>query len=140
MSRPDLDALLNVLLPFAQNMLAKHGEFYPYAATMTVEGKVTLVDSHDGDEHPTSQAVLDVLHAGLREQANTAEIRAVGVCFDVRVRAPGKLEKTDAVQVNLEHVDGEAVSVFLPYKKSIFGKLEYGDLFATPGTPSLFPS
>ncbi len=139
MSRPDLDALLNVLLPFARQMLAKHGEFFPHAAAMTVEGQVKLVDAYDGNEHPKSQAVLDMLHAGLREEAQKAEIRAAGVCFDVRAQPLGRSEKTDAIQVNLEHVDGEAISVFLPYKKSIFGRLKYGDLFATPGPQVLFP-
>jgi hypothetical protein len=35
MSRPDLGSLLNVLLPFAREMLAKHGEFFPFAAAMS---------------------------------------------------------------------------------------------------------
>lgn len=139
MSRPDLDALLNPLLMFARQMLAKHGEFYPHAAVLNVEGKVALVASYDGDEHPASQAVLDELHAGLRVMAQKAMIRAAGVCFDVRILPPGGTEKTDAIQVDLEHMDGEAISVFLPYRKSIFGKQKYAELFATSGTPTLFP-
>ena len=30
-----MDSMLEAALPFAQQMLAKHGEFYPYALSMS---------------------------------------------------------------------------------------------------------
>ena len=38
-ARPDLDALMSALLPFAQRMLSKHGEFYPFGAAIDREGQ-----------------------------------------------------------------------------------------------------
>jgi hypothetical protein len=40
MAHPDLDELLNALLPFAQQLLSKHGEFYPFRSAMTTDGEI----------------------------------------------------------------------------------------------------
>jgi hypothetical protein len=40
MAREDLNSLLGTLFPFAQDMLANHGEFYPFGATMTPTGEI----------------------------------------------------------------------------------------------------
>ena len=138
MSHPDLGALLNALLPYAQQMLEKHGEFFPFAASMSSAGEIALAASYSGDEHPESQAVIDLSIQGLRERATRGEIRASGVCVDVRAIAPGQSKKTDAIETRLEHANGEAVNVFLPYQKGFRGKLKYGDIFASSGTPSVF--
>jgi len=47
-----MDALLDSLLPFAQQQLAKHGEFLPFGSVMTTAGDVTLVAGSTGDERP----------------------------------------------------------------------------------------
>jgi hypothetical protein len=138
MSRPDLDSLLNFLLPFAQDMLAKHGEFFPFAATMSVGGELAKAASYTGSERPASMEVLEVIEDGLRQSARNSEIRAAAVCVDARVQAPGTTEKTDAIQVKFEHSDGEAIEVFLPYRKGFLRRLKYGELFATQGTRTLF--
>jgi hypothetical protein len=38
-AQDDLDGLLNVTLPFAQQILAGRSEFYPFGATVTVSGR-----------------------------------------------------------------------------------------------------
>ena len=91
-----------------------------------------------GKEHPESQEVIDFLTAAFREQAASGAIRASGVCIDVRTIPPGQTEKTDAILARLEHKDGEAIDVYLPYRKPLFGKVKYGELFATPGAAQVF--
>jgi len=44
MAHPDLDQLLNAVLPFAQQMLSKHGEFFPFGASMTIDGEIIAND------------------------------------------------------------------------------------------------
>jgi hypothetical protein len=138
MSRPDLDALLNALLPFAQQMLKKHGEFFPFGASMTQDGAITLAGSYDGKEHPSPQEVIAWLVNTLKGQASAGQIKAAGICFDVRVVPPQQHEKVDAIQVSLEHISGEAIDVFLPYRKGFFDKITYGELFASSGTSRIF--
>jgi hypothetical protein len=121
-SQDDLDGLLNATLPFAQQMLAKNGEFYPFGAAVTAGGETRLVAADpDRGEHPASGEVLSSLLDGFRRTRE--DLRAVAVCSDVR------LPDADAVRVELEHRDGQAMTVLLPYKKKRFGRgVDYEDL------------
>jgi hypothetical protein len=138
MARLDLNELMKPLVPFAQEMLAKHGEFYPFGAAMSVAGKVSLTEAYTGTGHPPSQEVIDLLVDGFRAQAAKKEVRAVGICIDVRTLAPGQTEKTDAICVRLRHADSESLDVFLPYQKDKSGAIQYGKLFATQGDQDIF--
>jgi len=139
MAHPDLDQLLNALLPFAKQMLEKHGEFYPFSATMQRDGAIRLVNGVIGDsEHPRPTEIIAFLEAAFKKQPEQGEIKAAGICYDVRVIPPGKQDKTDAILASLEHIEGQAVSVYLPYKKGLFKKVTYGDLFATSAQHKIF--
>ena len=140
MAHPDLDELMNALLPFAQEMLRKHGAFYPFAGSMSTAGEIAQVGGYTGDEQSPTKEVIDLLVGGLGEEARLGEIRAAAVCLDVRTIPPGKSEKTDAICVRLEHLNGESVDVFLPYRKGWLGKYTFGDLFATKGDRRIFGS
>jgi hypothetical protein len=131
MAHPDIDNLMNAILPFAQQMLAKHGEFYPYGSTMTIDGQIVSKGAYDGDDHPPSQRLIDLMTLAFRQQAAAGQIRAAGICYDVCTIPPGQAEKTDTICIGLEHQSGQRVSVFLPYKKDKIGKIQLGELFAT---------
>lgn len=131
--RADLDSLLDALIRFAQEILEKHGEFYPFAATVTSEGTVEIVGADPGQEHPESQQVIDLLYAGLEGRVQQGGIRAAGVCLDVRLP-----DGSDAIQVSLEHVMGDPMRVFLPYKRRRLRGLEYGQVLANTGDRRLF--
>ena len=137
MAHPDFDALLNPLLGFAQQMLAKHGEFFPFGATVAANGRITLAAADSGgDEQPEPAALIEVLVAGFREQAVSGAIRAAGVCLDVRVVPPDETEASDAVCVQLEHAGGECLDLYLPY--STVGGLEFGETFRVPRAARIF--
>jgi hypothetical protein len=131
MAHPDLDELLNVALEFAQKMLKEHGEFYPFGASMGADGKIAMDAVSTGEEKPPPQELLGLLAESYAKRANTGELRAAAICVDVRVPPPGSKAKTDAIQVGLGHANGEAVTVFLPYQKGWFGRVRYGNLFAS---------
>ena len=63
----DLDDLLNAVLPFAEELLGKNGEFYPFGAVVSNDGdaRMTAGDPALGD-HPLSNDVLATLYAGAR--------------------------------------------------------------------------
>jgi len=130
-----MDALVDALIRFAKETLAKHGEFFPFAAAVTGTGAVEMVGGYTEEERPPSQAVIDWLYQGLADRARGGEIQASGVCFDVRL--PERVN-TDAIQISLEHASAEAVNVFLPYKRQRIGGVKYGELFATPGERRVF--
>jgi hypothetical protein len=126
-----LDQLLNVALEFAKKMRKQHGEFYPFGASMGADGNITMDGATTREEKPPSQELIDVLAASYATRSRTGELRAAALCADVRVLPPGSEAKTDAIQVGLEHSSGEAVTVFLPYKRGWFRRVRYGNLFAS---------
>src|SRR3972149_74655 len=126
-ARAEMASLLDPLLRFAQQTLGTRGEFYPFAAAVTSGGSIEMIASDTGQDRPASQQVLDGLYAGLVDRASRGDIRATGVCFDVRLRGQNG---GDAIRVSLEHVEGNPVNVFLPYKRRTLREIEYGELFA----------
>jgi hypothetical protein len=131
-SQDDLDGLLNVTLPFAQEMLAKRGEMYPFGAAVTVDGGTRLLADDPGlGEHPAADAVRTSLLDALRRTRD--ELRAIAVCSDVR------LPDSDAIRVELEHRDGQAIAVLVPYKKRFGQRVEYRDLRAGTAEKHVWP-
>jgi len=138
MAHPDLDILLNALLPFAHKMLDQHGEFYPVGASMALEGKVQLAGAVASEEHPSSTDLISLLEEGFRNLARKRAIRAIAICLDARVVRPGQKEKCDAICVRLEHREGETVEVYQPYRKAKVGKWVYEDIFSSAGERRIF--
>lgn len=133
-AQDDLDGLVNATLPFAQQMLERHGEFFPFAAGVTADGIVELFGADPGaDDRPASTDVLDQLVGGLRERAGS--LRAIALVADVRAG------ESDAVRVELEHCDGHAICVLLPYRKKRLRRgIDFGDLGASPGPHRIWHS
>jgi hypothetical protein len=138
MPHPDLEELLNALIPFAQEMLAKHGEFYPIGASVGAQGEIACVAGDVGEENPDSQEIIDLMVQGLSEQAKRGEIRAAAICYDSRIVPPDQTDKVDAIAVRSEHENGEAIEAYLPYHEAGRGKYEYDELFAVEGEGSIF--
>src|SRR5438552_820540 len=51
-AKADCQALLDSVLPFAEQMLVNHGTFYPYGGAMRPDGQIVTVGGYDGTEHP----------------------------------------------------------------------------------------
>ena len=136
--RDGMDAVLDGLLGFAQQMLDKHGEFYPYAAALDSSGDLQMVAADAGEEHPDPSELIELLYEGLTRQASAGQIRAAGVCADARVNPPDSADMTDAIKVAIEHASSDPVEVFLPYVKRRFRGAEYGELFAQASTARVF--
>ena len=134
--KDEIQQLLNYLLPFAEQMLSNHGEFYPYAATMDAGGEVQAVAAAEG-EQPDVGELLTTLHAVLREQAADGAIRASGIAADVTLTDPDSGEERDAVQLELDHVEAEAVDVYVPYETGTEG-IKFGELVAAAGQAPIF--
>jgi len=82
--------------------------------------------------------VIDLLYEALARSAANGEIRAAGICAEVRIAPPGSDDKTDAICTMIEHADGDPVDVFMPYAKKRMRGFEWGDLFAQAGTARIF--
>jgi hypothetical protein len=123
----DLDRLTDEALRAAEHLLDKNGEFYPFAVCLDEEGSSRIVGAYDGDEHPPSQDVLELLYRGIAQERDGVRAAAFAAMVDV--------DGGDAVQAEVEHRDGgTAIAVFLPYsQKRLRRGVEYGAVWAAPG-------
>jgi hypothetical protein len=138
MAREDLNNLLSSCIPFAQQMLAKHGTFFPFGATMSPSGEISLGGGYDDKPNVDAQEIIALTLDGFRAGARSGEYRAVALCVDVRVDAPDGSGKTDAIRVTLEENGGEALNVFMPYRKRMLRGVSYGEIFASAADHSVF--
>jgi hypothetical protein len=136
-AKEEAEALLNMLLPAATHLLEKNGEMFPIGAGMLHDGSISAVAVHDGDEHPLSQKVIDELNEEFRKAARQGRFKATGLAVDVRAIPPGESEKTDAIEVRLEHVSGYSVRMVYPYRLRD-RKLILGKAYGVKGTSDVF--
>jgi hypothetical protein len=138
----ELDDLLDVSLRAAQQRLDDLGEFYPFAVTIAEVGRVGVLSPQ---VHTRPRAVADVAEVfelcwtTLRGEADTARAAAVVT----NVGGPDG----DAIAVALEHREGPAIEVFLPYVaqgrtngKKPPQRHRFGELQAAPGQSRIWLS
>ncbi|KQW53624.1 hypothetical protein ASC77_04980 [Nocardioides sp. Root1257] len=127
-AQEDLDGLLNLVLPLAQELLGKNGRFYPFGASVSTGGEASLTAADAGlGDHPQPDRVLAGVYDGARAAA--AETRAAAFVSDVLVGG------SDAVQVELEHRDGIALVVLVPYQPATFKRVPaFREMSVAPGT------
>jgi len=131
----ELDDLLDVSLRAAQQRRDDVGEFYPFAVTIAEVGRVGVLTPQvqTGPRAVADVAeVFELCWTTLRGEADTARAAAVVT----NVGGPDG----DAIAVALEHREGPAIEVFLPYvaQGKTNGKKppqrhRFGELQAAPG-------
>lgn len=136
-SKVQLENLMNVVIKSAQFFLSKNGEFYPFAQVINNDNKVQIVYSLDEEGHPSSKEVLKTLELSLQEKAEDNYL-VVAVCTNITVTKSDKVNFSDAINIRLEHRDGLAYNVYLPYKKIDTNKFEYLPIHIESGSHIIF--
>jgi hypothetical protein len=137
MAHPDLDRLLSFCLPFAQEMLKKRDEFYPFAATVLINGELNPLAINSGEEHPSAKKMIDELTGVLKHNSAKGELQAAAICYDGRVTVQSD-EKKDAITVFLEHSNGESVTIYLPYSKKFLRGYQYEPIIGVEAERKIF--
>ena len=110
-AQDDLDALFSAVLPFAEQALGKSGQMYPFGASVDDDGHVAMIAAaSELNDRPRSDDVLASLYLGA--QAQSSQCRAFAFVADVRANGG------DAVRVEVEHREGVALALLVPYTKS----------------------
>ena len=120
----DLDTLLDAALTTAEQSLRDAGGFLPFAVARTYDGEDQLVNVAVPSDSADPAELLSALWQSLSE--HSGDLRAAGVVTD-RTADDG-----DQVAVQLEHADGPAIEVTLPYRL-VDGSFEPGTLRAGEG-------
>ena len=125
-------------MPFAEQMLREHHEFFPFGATMDNDGEMANAGGWTGDEQPESAEVIELLEKGLQEGAKNGEYKATALVYDVRIVPPGKQGKQDAIAVACDHRDNYSVVVYFPYSFDAGGELVIEAPFGSAGKGKVF--
>jgi hypothetical protein len=135
----ELGFLIEQSFPFAENLLSKYGEFYPFSFVLNNDNTVVAVGHYDGDEQPKSQVVINGLKLTLKNEVKKNKIKAIAIFYDVKTTNPRTNQKTDAVAVFLEHQEGKGAYTFCyPYKLTDKNELTVGDSFGNAETREIF--
>lgn len=129
-ARADLDRMLEASVRAAQQRLTQASEFDPFALVIDPEGRLLAVDLDLSGlgKHPDAATIAKAITAQLGTLATS--VRCTALTLNTRLSR----EKTDAVEVRLEHREHAALLVLLPYKRPRFGgQIDYGQLRAFPG-------
>ena len=100
----------------------------------------TIVELGVGDpdtDNPKSKDLLYILRSSFKEKARSNQCKAVAMVLDVAVTLPESNEKSDAIQVCIEHVEGYSAEVFFPYQ-IVSKEIIYGKTFAQQRKPEVF--
>jgi hypothetical protein len=136
--KKQLEMLIGAALPFAQQMLKAHGEYFPFGATMDAQGKISQVGADTGSEHPASADIIALLKGAYRKNGLEEKIIACALVYDVRTVPPGATEKSDAVAIDLNHRDGLSVTMYYPYRIEADKSVVFGTAFAAKGPSDIF--
>ncbi|MBK5306574.1 MAG: hypothetical protein JJD92_07815 [Frankiaceae bacterium] len=107
----DLDTLLSAAIEAASSLLSADGEFYPFAVALTHAGELVSPAVDPGTEQPDAEDVVELLLDALRDGRGT--IRAAALCTDVTLASD--TGDQDAIRVELEAPDRQAVTIVVPY-------------------------
>lgn len=124
-TQPELDRLLDSALALARQRLAAASDFEPFAIFADSNSRVMAMDWDTAPlgKHPEIQQILGAAVVALRHVRDDAR------CTALIVNTHLSKEKTDALEVRLEHCQGTSVVVFLPYKRAKFGNhVDFGDM------------
>jgi hypothetical protein len=134
----EVEQLMNEGIGLAETLLARYGEFFPFAVSMHPLGEIRHVNAYDGREQPPAHEVKELLLSALRQLVVTGESKAVAVFVNVTLRDATGEPAGDAVQVGLEHASGYCVDLVFPSTLGT-GSAQLGEPFALPRSPLIFP-
>jgi hypothetical protein len=125
-AQQDADTLLSTVLEVAGQRLVTDGGFYPFGAAYTAEGGDLVLLDGDPDlgDQPSTDDVLRSLHVGTEQRRD--EYRSVALAADFTDAVTG-VDRT-GVRVEIEHREGTALVLLVPYTRGPKGELAYGEM------------
>ena len=110
----EFTALIQGMMPMAEQMLDELGAFLPYAAVLYADGEIRhlTVDPESGT-HQVGE-ILSALEQSLHDLMSKEEehLAATALCMDIKMKTtPGGVEKSDADSVSDESADRKNVHI-----------------------------
>ena len=141
MNQADLNLLLDHAFSWGCDTLEADGFFHPYAITLESDGSLQRSGKlTDEEKAKDPEELIKQIHATLASGCRQKLHKAVAVGVDVKVQRFKSEGFVKAIEVSIEHEDGNAFECFLPYQKNQDGSVQYGEVFSNPVDPSKYLS
>ncbi|MDX1432049.1 MAG: hypothetical protein R3286_06330 [Gammaproteobacteria bacterium] len=134
-AQAEVERLVDRVLPHAEGMLIEHGQFFPFAGALTLEGEIAELAVGEEHKHSSVEVVVEALERMLRGAAEN--FRATALAFPVEAELPGGQANSDAVAIALDHRDDFSVVLIIPYVLSE-GAVQFGEAVAQQGEHGIF--
>jgi hypothetical protein len=135
----EIEQLLNATLPFIESLLRKYGEFYPVTSAVNTFGKIVQMGTHNGNERPNSQDVINDLRKSLIQGVKKGEYKALTIFYDVKVVNPHTNIKTDAIAVIAESkTDSIGYRFYYPYTLTLDRQLNLSKSWGSKAHREIF--
>lgn len=134
-AQTDVDRLISTALQLGRTRLAEAAEFDPIAIVLDTDGRLLEadIDTSPLGKHPETEDVIAATITQLR--LARASARATAIVINTRLSK----ERTDAIEVRLEHSTGMSLVVLLRYKRATFGgRTEYDAPAVYSATPAIW--
>ena len=134
----DLDLVCAFLTHFAQEHLTEKGTFDSFGVVLDDQGKLTMVAGVLTPEYNSAEKIVRFWFGALRQAAAGKNYRAVGFCCNLLTANQTTGEKSQSVQVWLEHSDGRAQTASFPCEKDSAKRISLGKPSSKPLEPRVF--
>ena len=131
------DTLLNLLLPFALEMIERSQTFYPFGGFINQSGEfeqLSMEHIHNAEPKEIVNTFLKAFEEGVR----SGDYRAFGICALMRAELPGQQGKQNVIVVSMEDETAVAVDSYLPYDQNAEGAVTHGQLISELVEPTVF--
>lgn len=135
----ELQKLFVFVVEFAQDMLQKSGEFYPFGATLARDGQIVAEAGFEGEEHPKTQDVYVAIHKRFSAAGVEGDIRVAALVANVAMPEELEAPSRDAIRVHLES-QGFARFIYVPYEVAGEHTLRLHDPVLVDIEPGFFPA
>lgn len=135
----DIQAMMNIFFPFAEELLIKFGEFPPYAGAITHNGEFVSASQPDQKDQHIPEAAISRIKVDLKESA--ALYKVIGIFYEARTRDAETGKTSDSIAVFVEHsLSDAAYEFFYPYLLKEDGSFVVEDMYGNPVTKEIFPT
>lgn len=124
----DIQNIIDYSHNFAEIMLNDGGEYYPFGAKINLNGELTPIGFEDpSTDNPESQPIINELRTVFQGELKAEKIRCYGITYDVRVMINDLGDKSDAICIEIIHLNDDKIpNYYFPYhwkdNKLCFGK------------------
>ena len=109
-----LHELLTYCIEFGKTMLADSGDFYPFGATLGLDGNVVAAGGYNGEEHPVQQEIYRLLAEAFTSIATEGSIAAAALAANVNIPSEYNPPVPDGIRILLES-KGYSRFIYIPY-------------------------